>query len=81
MQIRDIFKLHRGVACQTHELLGCRCHFGESQGEAQVESDDEEQEQRSLDLGFTQASQYPFDHDSDDEDARVSALIWPWRSR
>lgn len=25
LQLRDIFRIHPGTACHTHELLGCGC--------------------------------------------------------
>lgn len=59
-QLRDIFKLHRGVASQTHDLLGCRCHFGENQADAagSTQGDSSDDESQNMQVGFTQASQY-----------------------
>jgi len=30
-ELKAVFTLHKQVACQTHDLLGCRCHLGEEQ--------------------------------------------------
>lgn len=60
LQLRNIFKHHPGSACQTHELLGCRCHFDEEPTAAVIEEEAEE-EDAALEMGFTQASQYNFE--------------------
>ncbi|SCV73308.1 BQ2448_7234 [Microbotryum intermedium] len=72
--LRNIFKLHQGVACQTHDLLGCKCHLdldddenddgddgnGEVLNEAEAASSSEDHfSLRPFDPpGFTQASQF-----------------------
>ena len=63
-QLKSIFKLHTGVACQTHDLLGCRCHLDEPIVEkppkGEFDSDTEEEDFPSSDdmmAGFVQASQ------------------------
>ncbi|GAA5928218.1 hypothetical protein JCM3775_000545 [Rhodotorula graminis] len=63
-ELRNLFSLHEGVACQTHELTGCRCHFGEAPGadEDGLEDEDLSDSDDEMD-GFVQASQFQ------DEDA------------
>ena len=39
-ELRDLFRLDEGTACQTHELLGCKCQ-GRGSMEHLVEDDDE----------------------------------------
>lgn len=64
------------MACQTHELLGCRCHFGEVD-----DDDDDDDDNGSSDGsdsqddagGFMQASQY-----QDGEAARQASLSPKW---
>ncbi|KDE04608.1 hypothetical protein MVLG_04988 [Microbotryum lychnidis-dioicae p1A1 Lamole] len=68
--LRSIFKLHQGVACQTHDLLGCKCHLDldhddDGEGAARMEADlgpTSEDASSSLQAseppGFTQASHF-----------------------
>ncbi|GAA5972110.1 hypothetical protein JCM11641_002499 [Rhodosporidiobolus odoratus] len=57
-ELRAIFTLHDDSACETHDLLGCRCHFGEFPSESDEEaggsSDNESEEEK----GFLPASQW-----------------------
>ncbi|GAA5889055.1 hypothetical protein JCM6882_009730 [Rhodosporidiobolus microsporus] len=59
-ELRAIFTIHDESACETHDLLGCRCHFGED-----IPSDDDEEgddsEAEEDDPGFLQASQWQGD--------------------
>ncbi|GAA5872054.1 hypothetical protein JCM3774_006594 [Rhodotorula dairenensis] len=60
-ELRNLFTLHEDVACQTHDLLGCRCHLGEGlPDEPDPEEDDGNSESGDDDFegGFVQASQY-----------------------
>ncbi|GAA6050956.1 hypothetical protein JCM3770_005342 [Rhodotorula araucariae] len=59
-ELRNLFTLHESVACQTHELLGCRCHFGEvpeDDDDAHDDEDDGSDDDGEMD-GFVQASQF-----------------------
>ncbi|SDA02883.1 BZ3500_MvSof-1268-A1-R1_Chr11-1g03203 [Microbotryum saponariae] len=67
--LRSIFKLHQGVACQTHDLLGCKCHLDldndDEEGAARMEADlgptfeDPSSSFQAFEPpGFTQASQF-----------------------
>ncbi|GAA5945928.1 hypothetical protein JCM10213_006186 [Rhodosporidiobolus nylandii] len=53
-ELRAIFTLHEDSACETHDLLSCRCHYGESPDDGDEEDEDEAEEE----LGFQQASQF-----------------------
>ncbi|GAA6045127.1 hypothetical protein NBRC10513_007525 [Rhodotorula toruloides] len=58
-ELRNLFTLHDDVACQTHELLGCRCHFGEvDEDEDEDDGGSDESESEDDGGGFMQASQY-----------------------
>ncbi|BGO94509.1 hypothetical protein NBRC10512_000312 [Rhodotorula toruloides] len=57
-ELRNLFTLHDDVACQTHELLGCRCHFGEIDEDEEDEPGSDESESEDDGGGFMQASQY-----------------------
>ncbi|BGP42766.1 helicase [Rhodotorula kratochvilovae] len=60
-ELRNLFTLHESVACQTHELLGCRCHFGEvPDDDDDAQDDDDSDEDDEMD-GFVQASQFQDD--------------------
>ncbi|KAL8879389.1 MAG: hypothetical protein Q9198_002982, partial [Flavoplaca austrocitrina] len=42
--LKDLFHLHEGLSCQTHDLIGCRCQgrgteMGEVEEDAQADSD------------------------------------------
>ncbi|ORY77597.1 SNF2 family N-terminal domain-domain-containing protein [Leucosporidium creatinivorum] len=77
--LRNIFKHHPGVACQTHELLGCRCHLGEDdQGDAFDPADDEEDEDLPLELGFTQASQYHIEEARPNKERKNLSVLNTW---
>lgn len=71
LKLRSIFKLHRGVACQTHDLLGCDCLSDDPQGSGSEEANgehasppdsdydsDDDGEPVKARKGFTQASEY-----------------------
>lgn len=66
IQLRNLFTLHEDVACQTHDLLGCRCHLGEAcpeEGDADGSEEDEDDDNSDSSGdeyggGFVQASQY-----------------------
>lgn len=85
-ELKAVFTLHPKVACQTHELLGCRCHLGEEQvgmglagGEEGAPSSDwqegEEEETEAARFGsFAPASQLP-----DTPEVNVS-LVFPCSS-
>jgi len=66
LQLRNLFSLHEGVACQTHELTGCRCHLGEvpdadaDGADADDSSDDDDDDDDEME-GFVQASQFQDD--------------------
>ncbi|GJN93684.1 hypothetical protein Rhopal_006741-T1 [Rhodotorula paludigena] len=59
-ELRNLFTLHENVASQTHDLLGCRCHFGEHPDDDDDEEDDEDASSDGEDQigGFVQASQF-----------------------
>jgi len=61
-QLRNLFTLHEGVACQTHDLTGCRCHCGEVPLDDEDGSGDEDGSDEDEMEGFMQASQF---HDDD----------------
>ncbi|GAA5989028.1 hypothetical protein JCM10908_006278 [Rhodotorula pacifica] len=67
-ELRDLFRLHEEAACQTHDLLGCRCHLGEPSLQEADDDDSEDDEEKSsedeFEAGFVQASQYQ-DKDAD----------------
>ncbi|POY76237.1 DNA repair and recombination protein RAD54 [Rhodotorula taiwanensis] len=70
-ELRNLFTLHDEVACQTHDLLGCRCHIGEPMPEdddndAGDASNSESSSEDEFASGFVQASQYQ------DQDAKRS---------
>lgn len=71
-QLRNLFTLHDDVACQTHELLECRCHFGEIDEDEEDEPGSDESESEDDGGGFMQASQY-----QDGEAARQVCLAQP----
>ncbi|GAA6032918.1 hypothetical protein JCM8097_000048 [Rhodosporidiobolus ruineniae] len=56
-ELRAIFTLHDDTACNTHDLLGCRCHFGETLPDFEEEDEDEADEDDE-EGGFLQASQF-----------------------
>ena len=61
MQLKNVFKLHTGVSCQTHDLLGCGCHLEDGparDGGADEDSDEELPTADELLSGFVPASQY-----------------------
>ncbi|GAA5847167.1 hypothetical protein JCM9279_006118 [Rhodotorula babjevae] len=61
-ELRNLFSLHEGVACQTHELTGCRCHFGEvPNADADGADDDDSSDDDDEMEGFVQASQFQDD--------------------
>ncbi|GAA5865026.1 hypothetical protein JCM8547_007686 [Rhodosporidiobolus lusitaniae] len=64
-ELRAIFTIHDDSACETHDLLGCRCHFGE----VLPDDDDEEDDEDSDEGGFQQASQWQ-DGDSEKKTAK-----------
>ncbi|KAL8277804.1 hypothetical protein RQP46_009787 [Phenoliferia psychrophenolica] len=87
--LKDVFKLHTGVSCQTHDLLGCRCHLedGTTASEAPSdESDEEDEDFRPVDqllkerAGFVQASQYRQDEDDDSskKDRKNLSILKSW---
>ncbi|GAA5824225.1 hypothetical protein JCM11251_001575 [Rhodosporidiobolus azoricus] len=59
-ELRAIFTLHDESACETHDLLGCRCHFGEGMPSEDDEEGDEAEESDEDEAGggFQQASQW-----------------------
>ncbi|KWU43883.1 hypothetical protein RHOSPDRAFT_18878 [Rhodotorula sp. JG-1b] len=73
-ELRNLFTLHEDVACQTHDLLGCRCHLGEpavdendaAESESSGDHDDADSSDDDFEGGFVQASQY---RDKDSERA------------
>jgi len=66
LQLKNIFRLHHDTACQTHDLIECKCHRGENEPEsqpsqeAQDDSDDSEDERSGSEGlgGFVPASQW-----------------------
>ncbi|GAA5895948.1 hypothetical protein JCM8208_005131 [Rhodotorula glutinis] len=61
-ELRNLFSLHEGVACQTHDLTGCRCHFGEVPGADEDGAEDEDSSDSDDEMeGFVQASQFQDD--------------------
>ena len=65
-QLKNIFRLHHDTACQTHDLIECKCHRGENEPEsqpsqeAQDDSDDSDDERSGSEGlgGFVPASQW-----------------------
>ncbi|GAA6021991.1 hypothetical protein JCM10207_002399 [Rhodosporidiobolus poonsookiae] len=56
-ELRAIFTLHDDSAGQTHDLLGCRCHFGEVADDSSTDGAMSESEAEE-EAGFLQASQW-----------------------
>lgn len=58
-QLRAIFTIHDDSSCETHDLMGCRCHFGEVMEDG--DDEDDEAEESDEEGGFQQASQWEED--------------------
>ncbi|KAK4699950.1 hypothetical protein P7C70_g6303, partial [Phenoliferia sp. Uapishka_3] len=80
--LKNVFKLHTGVACQTHDLLGCRCHIDGSPVDTPTESDDDEDLPTVDELfksGFVAASQFqPDASQSTNKDRKNLSILKSW---